>query len=122
MTDHDQIRRWAAVRREEPACVKAGGDKRDTGMLRFEFRGRVDEPVERISWEQWLKAFDDQELALRVEEDRPGGVFSRTYEHSAGHARGSAARAIRRRSTRTPSRGSVTRCAASSSTTAVMSP
>jgi hypothetical protein len=55
LTDHDEIKRWAEARHAEPACVQGTG-------------ASGGERLEPISWEEWFKAFDENELALIVED------------------------------------------------------
>lgn len=79
-TDHDQIRRWAEARGGRPAAVQGTGDGNDPGILRIEFPGAPntsDEALEQISWEEWLRAFDDNGLAFVYQETTAEGRESR---------------------------------------------
>lgn len=84
LTDHEAIRNWAAARMGSPAIVDispAGGVQ---PMLRLVFdqaayqdQDRPERPqnaggVELVEWEEWFALFDQQELALKVNEDVPG--------------------------------------------------
>ena len=40
-----------------------GGGNGDQGILRIDFRD-PDESLEEISWDEWLRAFDENELAF----------------------------------------------------------
>lgn len=76
-TDHEKIRRWVEERGGWPARVKGTGGRRgpdDPGMIRIDFPGFSGEgSLERIEWDVWFKAFEDNELALLHEiGDREG--------------------------------------------------
>ena len=74
ITDHDRIRKWAEARRARPACVVRTGNP---PVLRFDFpRVRASEPLQAISWAQWFKMFDENRLALLIEEDAEDGKKS----------------------------------------------
>ncbi len=72
-TDHDEIRRWVEERGGKPARVTATGGGDDPGILRIDY----DEPggdddaarLERISWEEWFEAFDDNNLAFLYQDE-----------------------------------------------------
>lgn len=77
-TDHDKIRRWVEERGGWPACVKGTRGRRgpdDPGILRIDFPGFSGEgTLERIDWDTWFRAFDENQLALLHEiGDRAGG-------------------------------------------------
>jgi ferritin-like metal-binding protein YciE len=76
-TDHDEIRRWAAERGAQPACVRGTGDKGDIGMLRIDFPGYSGaESLEHISWDEWFEKFDENNLALLYQEKTTKGQKS----------------------------------------------
>ena len=77
-TNHDQIRRWAEARHAQPARVKGTGTRgRDPGMIRLDFPGYSGHgKLEPISWDQWFKSFDDNDLALVYQEKTAGGQRS----------------------------------------------
>jgi hypothetical protein len=79
-TDREKIRRWAEERGGKPACVRGTGGDGDIGMLRIEFPDRPqsnDENLKPISWDEWFKAFDANELALVHQERMSDGRISR---------------------------------------------
>lgn len=63
ITDHDEIKRWAAENNARPACVRGTGKGDDPGILRLDFDAK-DENIEEIGWDRWLTWFDKNELAL----------------------------------------------------------
>jgi hypothetical protein len=64
-TDHNFIRKWVEDRGGWPACVKGTGGKSDPGMIRIDFPGfEGRDSLERISWDEWFKQFDENDLAF----------------------------------------------------------
>ncbi|MDB5302021.1 MAG: hypothetical protein JWO87_3684 [Phycisphaerales bacterium] len=102
-TDHEEIRRWAEERHAKPARVKGTGGPGDPGLLRFDFPGYSGaDSLEEISWDEFFKKFDEQNLALIYQEETADGkksnfnklVSRETIEEkegksSAQHRRGS---------------------------------
>ena len=62
-TDHQEIRRWAEKHGGRPAKVETGGPG---GILRLDF-GEKDPNLEEISWDEFFKIFDDNDLALLIQ-------------------------------------------------------
>ena len=79
-TNHDEIRRWVEERGGRPARVAATGDGDDTGILRINFPnepgGDDDAGLEEIGWEEWLQAFDENNLAF-LYQDEGGSRFNK---------------------------------------------
>jgi hypothetical protein len=114
-TNHDQIRRWAEARHAQPARVKGTGSRgRDPGMIRLDFPGYSGRgKLEPISWDQWFKSFDDNDLALIYQEKTAGGQRSNFNklvgrETARARARGNS-HASRRKGTSGSSRSSASR-------------
>lgn len=77
LTDHDEIRKWAEDRKAKPSCVKGTGDKNDTGMIRLDFPGYSgQDSLQEISWDEWFQKFDENDLALLVQDKTAGGQKS----------------------------------------------
>ena len=77
LTDHRRIREWAEARDAQPACVKGTGGKNDTGMIRLDFPGYSGEDsLQAISWDEWFRSFDENKLALLVQEETADGTRS----------------------------------------------
>ena len=77
--NHDEIRQWVEKRGGKPAHVKATGENGDPGILRLEFPGTPnskDESLEPISWDEWFKKFDEQNLAFVYQERTADGQLS----------------------------------------------
>ncbi len=58
---HDTIRNWIEARKGQPARVKA--QRRRWGLLRVDF-GKPEDTLEKISWDEFFKIFDDENLAF----------------------------------------------------------
>ncbi|HET8547287.1 MAG TPA: DUF892 family protein, partial [Bryobacteraceae bacterium] len=77
LTDHEEIREWAEERGASPACVRGTGGKGDVGMIRLDFPGFTGEgKLQPISWDQWFQSFDENNLALLVQEQTARGQKS----------------------------------------------
>lgn len=76
-TDHEEIRSWVEERGGFPARVKSTGGEEDPGIIRIDFPGFSGEgTLERISWEQWFEAFDENELAFLHQDETEDGQVS----------------------------------------------
>lgn len=68
LTDLEDIRRWAEERDAWPACVRKTGDQEDVGIIRLAFsRYSRTGSLEEISWDEWFEKFEDNNLALIVQ-------------------------------------------------------
>lgn len=77
VTDHQRIREWAEARNARPACVRGTGGKSDVGMIRLDFPGYTgEETLEPITWDEWFRAFDENNLALLMQEETADGKQS----------------------------------------------
>lgn len=77
-TDHATIRQWVEERGGSPARVKGTGNGGDPGLLRIDFPGYSgEESLEEISWDEFLRAFEDKELAFLYQEKTSSGEESR---------------------------------------------
>ena len=85
LTDHDAIREWAIARAGKPATqdVPDGTGGMSTALsLQFGQRPthteneNVTGSMALVEWDDWLKLFDEQELALVVPEEREGVLDS----------------------------------------------
>ena len=77
ITDHRKIQEWAKERGAKPACVRGTGGKNDPGMIRLDFPGfSGGESLQEISWDEWFQAFENNNLALLVQEETADGKKS----------------------------------------------
>jgi hypothetical protein len=88
--DHDEIRKWAEARGGVPAEVKGTERGNEPGILRFEFPGvpnSNDQKLERISWEDFFRKFDESGLEFIYQEKTAGGKRSNfnKFVHPEGH-------------------------------------
>jgi len=89
VTDHDQIRDWAEARGARPSCVKGTGGKTDPGMIRLDFAGYSgEESLQEISWDEWFQQFDENNLALLIQEETRGGQKSNFNKLVSREAKG----------------------------------
>jgi hypothetical protein len=72
-TDHNVIREWAEARGGHPAKVRGRGPG---GILRIDF-GAPEESLEEISWDEFFKVFDENDLAFLYQEETGDGSTSR---------------------------------------------
>ena len=73
-TDHTEIRQWAERHGARPARVKGTGGPNDPGILRLDLPGDGPDPnLEPISWEEWFRAFDENQLAFVYEDEKAAG-------------------------------------------------
>ena len=72
-TDHEEIRRWVEERGGRPARVSGSGKG---GILRIDF-GEPEESLEEISWDEFFKIFDENNLAFLYQDKTSDGKPSR---------------------------------------------
>ena len=86
LTDHEEIRDWAAARSGVPAVRHANpsiGSNEPVLMLLFGQHAYQDQDqgqdrpntmgdLDRVEWDEWFAIVDERNLALVVEKDRPG--------------------------------------------------
>jgi hypothetical protein len=76
-TDHDEIRRWVDERGGWPAEVARTERGGEPGILRIDFPGFSGEgALQRISWEDWFRKFDEAKLAFTYQETTASGERS----------------------------------------------
>jgi hemerythrin superfamily protein len=78
-TEHETIREWVEARGGCPAHVKGTGrDGGDPGILRVDFPGYSGkQSLERIGWDEFFAAFDQNGLAFIYQDRTRGGQPSR---------------------------------------------
>jgi hypothetical protein len=74
-TDHNKVREWIEERDGRPAIVVATKNG-SSGLLRIDF-GDKDEGLEEISWDEFFKIFDDNNLAFLYQDEAATGGLSR---------------------------------------------
>jgi hypothetical protein len=91
-TDHDEIRRWVEARGGKPATI--GGTERkgeEAGLLRIDMpAGASNPPLEPISWDEFFKKFEEENLAFLYQEEKADGepsFFSKFVEREGAGAK-----------------------------------
>jgi hypothetical protein len=106
LTDHDEIRRWAEERDARPSAVQRTHTDDSVGIIRLDFPGYSGEnSLEEIEWDEWFDKFDDNNLALIVQDETAGGersnfnkIVSRDSVESSGSSRSRAKKSTSARS------------------------
>jgi hypothetical protein len=74
--EHDEIRRWVSERGGYPARVKGTNEK--GGVLRIDYPGYSgEETLQTITWTEFFKGFDENQLAFVYEDETKSGEQSR---------------------------------------------
>lgn len=103
--DHEQIRRWVEERGGCPSHVKSTADGDDPGILRIDFPGYSGkQSLEQLDWDTWFQAFEDNELALLVQEGKDSRFNKLVSRDSVDVAPSQSARANTRKSEKGRSR------------------
>jgi hypothetical protein len=107
LTDHDEIRSWAEERDARPSAVQRTHTDDSVGIIRLDFPGYSGEnSLEEIEWDEWFDKFDDNNLALVVQDETAGGersnfnkIVNRDSVESGGGSRSRAKKTSARAST-----------------------
>ena len=80
-TDHDEIRSWVEEHAGKPASVRGTEGNGDAGILRIDFPGGAgEESLEHISWDEWFRKFDDNDLAFLYQREKASGEDSTFFK------------------------------------------
>jgi hypothetical protein len=80
-TDHDEIRRWVEEHGGRPVRVRGTENGTGAGVLRIDFPGGAGEDqLEPISWDEWFKTFDENDLAFLYQEQKASGEDSTFFK------------------------------------------
>ena len=80
---HEVIKKWAEERQAKPA-TSPGGDTEQPRVLRFDFPGYDDE-LEEVSWDAWLRTFDERELVFLFQQHLKSGKQSNFFRLDSPH-------------------------------------
>jgi len=70
-TNHKTIQDWVSERGGHPARVKGTEKQGGVGLLRIDYPGYSgEETLERVSWEEFFEAFDNNDLAFLYEDEK----------------------------------------------------
>lgn len=78
-TDHNTIKKWAEERDGKPSVVEST-TKNGGGLLRINFPGYAEDNLKEISWEEFFKIFDDNDLKFLYQEETKDGGESRFFK------------------------------------------
>jgi len=91
-TDHTQIQKWTEERGGYPARVKGTNKGDRSGILRIDYKGfSGEDTLEKISWEEFFDAFEENNLAFLYQEKVSGGEksrFSKLIDRDSSEAKG----------------------------------
>jgi hypothetical protein len=77
-TDHEHIKRWVEERGGHPARVKGTDVKGSSGVLLIDYPGYSGtQTLEAINWDEFFKAFEENQLAFLYEDEKKAGSQSR---------------------------------------------
>ena len=77
-TNHDEIKQWVEERGGRPARVKGTEKGDNAGVLRIDYPGFTGEDtLEGLTWAEFFKAFDENNLAFLYQEETKDGDKSR---------------------------------------------
>src|SRR5690348_1959853 len=78
--DHQEIKEWVEEHGGSPAAIEGTYDGFGSGILRIDW-GKGDEALDQLSWEDFFRVFDDNDLAFVYEmNDGEGDSFSCKFE------------------------------------------
>lgn len=80
-TDHDRIRKWAESRGGHPALVETD---QPGGILRIDF-GEPEEGLKQVSWEEFFRVFDDNDLAFLYQDGDGESRFNKFVRPDQKH-------------------------------------
>ena len=78
--NHEVIRQWSEERKAEPSTVPGSEHEGRPGVLRFDFPGYSEGKLEKVSWEEWFKTFDDRNLIFLYQEHLKSGNQSNFFK------------------------------------------
>jgi hypothetical protein len=76
-TDHEVIRSWVESRGGSPAVVRDTKKAGRAGILRVDLpQGAGEDSLEHVSWDDWFRTFDDNELEFLYQDETSDGSTS----------------------------------------------
>lgn len=71
--DKNTIKKWAEERNGKPAVVESTQDNgQGGGLLRIKFSKESDDELKEISWDEFFKIFENNDLAFLYQEEKNG--------------------------------------------------
>lgn len=79
--DHNTIKNWAEARDGKPAVVEStSNSSKGGGLLRINFPGYAEDNLKNISWEEFFRIFDENNLQFLYQEETKDGGESRFFK------------------------------------------
>lgn len=79
--DHSRIKKWAEDREGKPAVVESTSNSSNGGgLLRINFPGDAEDNLKNISWEEFFRIFDENNLQFLYQEETKDGGESRFFK------------------------------------------
>ena len=76
--DHTTIKKWSEERDGKPAVVESTSNSSEGGgLLRINFPGYAEDNLKNISWEEFFRIFDENDLQFLYQEETKDGGKSR---------------------------------------------
>jgi hypothetical protein len=79
--DHNTIKTWTEERDGKPAVVESTtNSNKGGGLLRINFPGYAEDNLKNISWEEFFRIFDENNLQFLYQENTKDGGNSRFFK------------------------------------------
>jgi hypothetical protein len=75
----DVVRAWAEERGGRPATVPGTEHNGRPGVLRFDFDGDANDRLQEISWDDWLRTFEERHLVFLYQQNKADGSQSNFF-------------------------------------------
>lgn len=76
-TKHEEIKKWAKDHDASPVKVRSTGGSSGEGLIRLALEGhsKDDKELEKISWDEFFKIFEDNKLAMIYDQESNNNFF-----------------------------------------------
>jgi hypothetical protein len=78
--DPETIRSWAEARDAKPATVAGTEHDNELGVLRLDFPGYGGSKLTTVSWDEWLRTFEERDLEFIYQEHTKDGNQSNFFK------------------------------------------
>ncbi|MGI0106982.1 hypothetical protein [Salinimicrobium sp. WS361] len=79
--DHNTIKNWTEERDGKPAVVESTTNSSEGGgLLRINFPGYAEDNLKNISWEEFFRIFDENNLQFLYQEETKDGGESKFFK------------------------------------------